>query len=414
MLVARRLHEAGHEITLFEAGDYVGGHTHTVDVESAGRSYAVDTGFIVFNDWTYPRFIALLDELDVAWQPSAMSFSVRSEHTGLEYNGTSLNTLFAQRMNLARPSFLRMVQDILRFNRHAPSVLTAGAAEITLGAYLEQQAYSRYFIEHYIIPMGAAVWSSQPRDMLTFPARFFVEFFANHGFLNVSQRPIWRVVQGGSREYVKRLTAPYAARIRLKAPVESIARQPHQIAVRLRSGTVEHFDRLFLCCHSDQAKALLSDASGAEDEILGAIKYQENKAVLHTDARLMPQNRRAWAAWNYYVPAQPAERVTVSYNMNILQSLSAREQFLVSLNPVQDIDPDKVLHRYVYHHPAFTLAAVAAQRRRSEINGVNRTYYCGAYWSYGFHEDGVNSALASLAAFERREIHAQPHLQRVG
>ena len=414
MVAARRLHEARHEITVYEAGDHVGGHTHTVDVESHGQSYAVDTGFIVFNDWTYPRFIALLEELGVAWQPSDMSFSVRSERTGLEYNGTSLNTLFAQRLNILRPSFLRMVKDILRFNRHAVSLLATGSSNVTLGEYLEREAYSRYFIEHYIIPMGAAVWSSRPDDMLRFPARFFVEFFANHGFLNVSDRPTWRVVRGGSREYVKQLIAPLASRIRLHAPVESIARRAPEVAVRLKNGTVEHFDRVFLSCHSDQAHALLADASRAEDEVLGAIQYQENEVVLHTDARLMPRNRRAWAAWNYHLPTRPAERVTVTYNMNILQSLSAREQFLVSLNPTQDIDPRTLLRRYVYHHPSYTTAAVTAQRRISEINGVNRTYYCGAYWGYGFHEDGVNSALASLAEFQRRELHAQPHLSRVG
>jgi predicted NAD/FAD-binding protein len=403
-----------HEITVFESGSYVGGHTHTVDVLAEGRPYAVDTGFIVHNDWTYPNFIALLEELGVPWQPSDMSFSVSCERSGLEYNGTSLNSLFAQRLNLIRPSFLRMVADILRFGTRAPELLAPHAAAITLGDYLRAQGYSRYFIENYIIPMGAAVWSSRPADMLEFPARFLVEFFANHGFLSVNNRPTWRVIQGGSREYVKMLTAPYASRIRLNTPVASLQRQAHEVSVRLKNGSVEHFDQVFIACHSDQALALLSDASPAEREILGAISYQENEALLHTDTRLMPRKRLAWAAWNYHIPQHPVDRVAVTYNMNILQSLQAPVQFMVSLNRADQIDPAKVLGSYTYHHPVFTAAAVAAQKRRHEINGAQRTYYCGAYWSYGFHEDGVKSAQASLEEFARRQQYAKPYLQRVG
>jgi uncharacterized protein len=401
-----------HDITLFESGADIGGHTHTVDVESRGRHLAVDTGFIVYNDWTYPNFIALLDELQVPWQPSDMSFSVRCEHSGLEYNGTSLNSLFAQRRNLARPSFLRMVADILRFNRRAPALLVPGSADLSLAEYLRQEGYSRYFIDHYIIPMGAAIWSSRPVDMLGFPARFFVEFFSNHGFLSVDERPTWRVIRGGSREYVKRLTAPYAARIRRSTPVASLARRPNRVLLRLKDGSVEQFDRVFLACHSDQALKLLSDPSHAERQILGAIPYQENEALLHTDTRLMPRRPLAWAAWNYHLPLQRHARVTVTYNMNILQSLNAKEQFLLTLNRGEAVDPAKVLGRYVYHHPVYTAAAVAAQKRRHEINGMRGTYYCGAYWGYGFHEDGVNSALAALQEFHRQN--EQPYLQRVG
>ena len=412
MVAAYRL-SSEHEVTVFESGSHVGGHTNTVDVEHAGRSYAVDTGFIVYNDWTYPHFIGLLNELGVGWQPSRMSFSVRCEKTGLEYNGTTLNSLFAQRRKFLRPSFLRMVGDILRFNRRAPALLEGGGT-LSLGEYLEREAYSRYFIDHYIIPMGAAIWSSRPIDMLHFPARFFVEFFANHGFLSVDERPTWRVIRGGSREYVKKLTAPYAARIRLNTPVASLQRQPHQVVVRLKSGSLEHFDQVFIACHSDQALQLLSDASHEEREILGAIRYQSNAALLHTDTRLMPQRPLARAAWNYHLPIDQYERVTVTYNMNILQTLDAPVQFLLTLNRSDDVDPRKVLGRYDYDHPVYTSEAVAAQARRHEINGVRRTYYCGAYWSYGFHEDGVKSALVALEEFRRREGHAQPHLQRVG
>ena len=412
-LVAAYRLQPEHEVTVFESAAYVGGHTHTVDVESGGRHYAIDTGFIVFNDWTYPNFIELLAEIDVPWQNSDMSFSVRCERSGLEYNGTSLNTLFAQRLNLVRPSFLRMVRDILRFNAHAPRLLEETGEELPLGEYLHREGYSRSFLEHYILPMAAAVWSSRPADILAFPTRFLVRFFANHGFLSVSHRPVWRVIRGGSREYVKRLTAPFAHRIRLNTPVTSVKRQPGAVALRLGDGSVEHFDRVVFACHSDQALALLADPSAAEQAILGAIRYQENEVLLHTDTRQMPRRPLAWAAWNYHLPLTPQEKVTVTYNMNILQSLTAAETFLVSLNRGEQIDARRILGRYVYHHPVFTPAAVAAQQRRAEIDGVNLTHYCGAYWGYGFHEDGVNSALSTLQRFATQP-YAQPDLQRVG
>jgi predicted NAD/FAD-binding protein len=412
MVAAYRLSRE-HEVTVYESGAYIGGHTNTVDVEYEGKHYAVDTGFIVFNDWTYPRFIEILSELGVAWQPSSMSFSVRCEKTGLEYNGTNLNALFAQRRNFLRPSFLRMIKDILRFNKRAPGLLRGDGQE-SLGEYLRRESYSRYFVDHYIIPMGAAIWSSRPMDMLQFPARFFVEFFANHGFLSVNDRPTWQVIRGGSREYVKRLTAPYASRIHLNTPVGSVQRQRHQVTLRLKNGSVEHFDDVFLACHSDQALKLLADASPEEREILGAIPYQSNEAVLHTDVRLMPRRSLAWAAWNYHLPIEQYERVTVTYNMNILQGLAAPTQFLLTLNRSADVDPRRVLGRYVYDHPVYTRQAVAAQARRAEINGPRHTYYCGAYWGYGFHEDGVKSALVAVEEFQRRLAYEQPHLQRVG
>jgi predicted NAD/FAD-binding protein len=306
-----------------------------------------------------------------------------------------------------------MIKDILRFNRRAPELLRSDGAE-SLGEYLRRESYSRYFVDHYIIPMGAAIWSSRPIDMLHFPARFFVEFFANHGFLSVNERPTWRVIRGGSREYVKRLTAPYASRIHLNSPVASLQRQRHQVALRLRNGSVEHFDDVVLACHSDQALKLLSDPSPEECAILGAIPYQANEALLHTDARLMPKRALAWAAWNYHLPIEQYERVTVTYNMNILQSIAAPAQFLLTLNRGADVDPARVIGRYVYDHPVYTSRAVAAQARRHEINGVRHTYYCGAYWGYGFHEDGVKSALVAVEEFQRRLAYEQPHLQRVG
>ncbi|MDE2305458.1 MAG: FAD-dependent oxidoreductase [Gammaproteobacteria bacterium] len=417
LLAAHRL-SGSHEVTVFEAEPRIGGHTHTVEVEAGGEIHAVDTGFIVFNDWTYPNFVALLAELGVASQPSSMSFSVRCERSGLEYNGTSLDALFAQRSNLLSPGFLGMVAGILRFNRRAPELLRSADLDLTLGAYLAAGGYSRRFVEHYVVPMGAAIWSSRPADVLEFPARFFVEFFANHGFLSVDDRPVWRVVRGGSREYLHALTAPFAARIRTATPVESLLRERDGVALRLRDGSVERFDALFLACHSDQALRLLADPSPAEREVLGAIGYQANEVLLHTDTRLMPRRRRAWAAWNYHLPKGGSDRVAVTYDMNILQSLRAPVEFLVTLNRAEAVDPATVLGRYLYHHPVYTRAAVAAQGRRAEVSGQRHTYYCGAYWGYGFHEDGVNSALAALEEFRRAETtgqdDAQPHLQRVG
>jgi len=413
MVAAQRL-SRGHDVTVYEAAGHIGGHTQTVGVEYAGRTYAVDTGFIVFNDWTYANFIELLEEFAVPWQPSDMSFSVRCEKSGLEYNGTNINALFAQRRNFVKPAFLRMVADILRFNRRAPALLSGHSDTLCLGDYLDQEGYSQYFVDHYIIPMGAAIWSSRPMDMLRFPARFFVEFFANHGFLSVNERPTWRVIRGGSREYVKRLTASYAGRIHLNTPVATVQRQAHQVSLRLKNGAVEHFDQVFMACHSDQALRMLADPSPQELQILGAIPYQSNEGLLHTDERMMPRRPLAWAAWNYHLPIDRYDRVTVTYNMNILQSLQAPAQFLLTLNRNADVDPAKVLGSYLYHHPVYTTAAVAAQNRRHEINGPHRTYYCGAYWGYGFHEDGVKSALASVADFSRCNDHEQPHLQRVG
>ena len=387
-----------HEITVFEANDYIGGHTHTVEVGRNNQIYPIDTGFIVFNDRTYPYFIKLLDRLNVVSQPSPMSFSVRCEQTGLEYNGTSLNTLFAQRVNLIRPSFYRMLRDILRFNREAPGLLKSDDST-TLGQYLERQAYSQSFTQQYLIPMGAAIWSTKPSQMWRFPARYFVQFFDNHGLLRLSHRPQWRVITGGSYRYVTALTRSYQDRIRLNCPVHTVRRTPDYVAVTPQSGETEYFDQLVLATHSDQALTLLADPSQQEREILSAFPYQENTAVLHTDTTLLPQRRRAWASWNYHRLRGDTKRAAVTYNMNILQNLKAEQQFCVTLNRDEAIDPATVIQRMTYHHPVYTRQAVAAQQNWASINGVNRTYFCGAYWGYGFHEDGVKSALAVCRQF---------------
>jgi uncharacterized protein len=407
MVAAARLHR-DHEVTVFEAAGYIGGHTNTRDVTWEGRHYAIDTGFIVFNDWTYPRFMALLDDLGVAYQHSNMSFSLRCERTGLEYNGTNLNTLFAQRTNALRPSFLRMLADILRFNKESRALLDGPDDGLTLGEYLETHRYSRAFREQYLVPMGKAIWSASEQAMCTFPARFFVEFFDQHGFLNVDDRPVWQVVKGGSREYMRKLAAPFQHRIRLNTPVTGIRRDPAGVTVRTRTEE-QRFDQVFIACHSDQALKLLQDATHAERQVLGAFPYQLNEAVLHTDERFLPRKKLARAAWNYHLldprlPRQGAanarELAALTYDMNVLQSLDAPVRFLVTLNRGHDIDPGKIIDRYAYHHPVYTPAGVAAQKHRAEISGVNRTFYCGAYWRNGFHEDGVVSAEWALAEFE--------------
>ena len=408
-VAARELHR-DHDVTVFEAGHHVGGHTHTHDVEMHGRRWQVDTGFIVFNDRTYPNFIALLDELGVASQQSSMSFSVRDEASGLEYNGTTLNTLFAQRRNLLRPSFLGMLRDIVRFNREAPALLAAPGGELPLAEFLARGRYGSAFVDHYIVPMGAAIWSTDPDSMLAFPARFFVRFLHHHGLLTVNDRPVWRTIRGGSARYVERLTAPFRDRIRLDTPVQWIRRLPGSVVVKARGHEAVRYDAAFLACHSDQALGLLADPSAAEREVLGAIPYQHNEAVLHTDTRLLPRRRRAWAAWNYHVLPGNRGPVALTYNMNILQRLDAPTPFLVTLNRSDAIDPARIVKRIAYQHPLYTPDCVAAQARQRELNGALCTYYCGAWWRNGFHEDGVVSAQDALAHFE--EDHAKRALYR--
>jgi predicted NAD/FAD-binding protein len=403
-----------HDVTVFEAQARIGGHTNTIDVSHAGRDYAVDTGFIVFNDRTYPNFIALLDELGVASQASDMSFSVRNERSGLEYNGTSFNALFAQRSNVFRPSFHRMIRDILRFNREAPAVLEPGHADMTLGQFLSGRRYSQEFIDNYIIPMGAAIWSASPATMRQMSVSFFVRFFDNHGLLTVNDHPTWRVISGGSRNYVDKLVAGHRDRIHLNAPVHRVRRYPSRVEVSVRGAEPRRYDAVFIACHSDQALRMLSDPSAQEQAVLGSIAYQRNEAVLHTDQRLMPRSRRAWAAWNYHVANHDAERVAVTYNMNILQSLDAPVQFCVTLNNTSAIDPSRIIETIEYEHPVFTQAAVTAQQLHAEINGARRTWFCGAYWRFGFHEDGVISALSALEHFEDAKRHAQRDFRRAG
>jgi predicted NAD/FAD-binding protein len=388
-----------HEVTLFEANDYPGGHTNTLDVTHDGTNYAVDTGFIVFNERTYPNFIKLLDRLDVPSQPSVMSFSAACETSGLQYSATNLDTLFAQRRNLLSFPFWRMLLEIFRFNRSSAKLYGSRDLSLTLGEYLSSNGYSQMFIEKFLIPMGAAVWSADPAQFLTFPAAAFVQFFTNHGMLNAFDQPTWRVVTGGSRQYIEPLIRPFRDRIRLSTLVERVQRCGDRVMVTLRGSETERFDHVVLACHSDQALGMLADPTETERELLGTIPYQKNDTVLHTDSRLLPSIPKARASWNCLLPRRQQGRVVLTYWMNLLQSITAPVDFCVTLNSPAAIDPAKIIRRLTYHHPVYSTAAFAAQKRRDEISGVNRTSYCGAYWSWGFHEDGVKSALAVCRQF---------------
>jgi len=405
LVVAHLLHR-GHEITVFEAADYAGGHTNTIRVDTPNETHHVDTGFIVFNDRNYPGFERLLERLGVAWQPSTMSFSVSDGKGDFEYSGASPNGLFAKRGHLVTPWFHRMVADLARFNRAARGLLTGSVDEVgagpPLGDWLERQRFSRPFIERLIVPQVSAVWSADPGQLWNFPARFLVEFFDHHGMLGFRDRPQWRVIRGGSARYVEALVRPFVDRVRLRTPVAAIRRDPDGVLVWPRGGEAERFDQVVLATHSDQALAVLADASDLERSVLGAIPYQVNEAVLHTDVRMLPRRRRAWASWNYHWRPAPGPRTTVTYHMNRLQSLRAEREFCVTLNRGDAIDPERVIRRINYAHPVYTAAGVAAQRRFEELSGHSRTHFCGAYWGWGFHEDGVQSALRVAEHFGER------------
>lgn len=381
-----------HDVTLYEANDHLGGHTHTHDVEVAGRKLAVDTGFIVFNPPHYPLLTKMFAELDVESQPTTMSFALKNERSGLEYNATSLSGLFCQRRNLVSPRFLRMLRDIVRFYREAPALLDLADAGPTIGDYLVERGYSDAFRDDHLVPMASALWSSPSTQILAFPAKYLVRFMANHQMLQTRDRPQWRVVKGGSQSYVRALRSRWNVRERIGCAVTGARRETDGVHVDSAAGS-ERYDHAVLACHSDQALTLLADPADRERDILGLMTFQENDTVLHTDATLLPRRRRAWAAWNALVPKDAAELCTVSYCMNLLQSLDAPEPIIVTLNRTAQIAPEKILRRMRYHHPVYTRASVAAQARKAEIQGINRTWFAGAYWGWGFHEDGMRSAV---------------------
>lgn len=384
-----------HDVTVFEANNYAGGHTNTIAVSQGDESLAVDTGFIVFNERTYPNFCALLRELQVASQPSDMSFGIRCDRSGLEYAGTGLNGLLAQRRNLFRPGFWRLLRDWRRFGREALQLMQSPAEALSVREFFREHRYSREFREQYFLPIGSAIWSC-PHDRLEeFPMRFIVAFYQNHGLLTLADPPVWRVIKGGSRRYVEALLRRLPREVVLNAPVRAIARQNDAVQLHFATGESQQFDHVVLACHADQALRMLGEAAlPVERTLLSAFPYEKNIAVLHTDTSVLPRTQRAWASWNYHIPAEPQQSATVTYNMNRLQSLSTKEVYCVTLNEEQRIDPRKVLQTITYHHPLFSTSRLAAQQRHGELINCHGLSYCGAYWGNGFHEDGVNSALA--------------------
>jgi predicted NAD/FAD-binding protein len=400
-----------HEITVFETERQAGGHSNTVEFELDGRQYRIDTGFIVYNDRTYPNFIELLRQLDVEGAPTEMSFAVRCDRTGIEYSGTNLSGVFAQRRNLLRPRFLRMVWDILRFNRQGCSDADFADPTETVGSYLQRCGYGQSFIDHYLLPMGAAIWSCPRGTFAQFPIRFILEFYRNHGLLSLTNRPQWYTIPGGSRKYVTRLTQPFRDRIRTDSPVRSVRRAADGVFISTEQGT-EHFDEVIFACHSDQALALLQDPGPLEQRVLSGFPWEVNEAVLHFDESVLPRTRRAWSAWNYRISTQPETRVAITYNMNILQHIQSPRTFSVTLNDTGFIRPETVISRHQYSHPVFTTARTALQAEHPHMIRVNRTSYCGAWWANGFHEDGVCSALAVCRRFGIESIAAEGAARR--
>ena len=393
-LVSAWLLSRQHDVVLYEANDYLGGHTHTHDIERFGRRYAIDSGFIVHNATNYPLLTRLLEELGVASRTTTMGFSVQNQASGLEYNAATLDSLFCQRRNLLSPKFYGMVRDLARFYREAPALLDTDEAQPgpSIGDYLARNRYGAAFRDEHLVPMASALWSSPPDAILQFPARYLVRFMSNHQMLQLRGRPPWRVVEGGSATYVRALRSRWGVQERIACPVHAINRNGDGIRVDSTRGQ-EQFDEVVLACHADQALALLDDVSEREHDILGALPYQSNDTVLHTDARLLPRRRKAWAAWNAFIPAESGAACTVSYCMNLLQGLQSPEPFVVTLNRTDAIDPAKILKRMHYRHPVYTRASVAAQARKAEIQGQRHTWFAGAYWGWGFHEDGMRSAV---------------------
>ena len=390
-----------HIVHVYEAQEYIGGHVHTLPVHLNGISYEIDTGFIVFNDRTYPNFNKLLNKINVLSQPTSMSFSVKCETTGLEYNGTSLNGLFAQRLNLLKPSFLLMVKDILRFNRDAKEFLTDSVEEITFGEFLNRGGYSNALKNNYALPMASAIWSAKSKVIENANFRFFAQFFENHGMLNISDRPQWRVIKGGSKQYTLKLIEPITNKIRINSPVDKIIRKNKGIEVVYNKQQKELYDRVIIATHSDQALKMIENPNNAEIEILSSIPYQTNVAHLHWDCSVLPKQKNAWASWNYFKPNKMKDETTVTYYMNMLQSLDMPKNICVSLNMEEHINPKKIYKKIIYQHPVFTSEAILAQKKHKEIDGIDKIHFCGAYWGSGFHEDGVNSALSVCKSFGR-------------
>ena len=411
LTTAHLLHQQ-HDITVYEAGNYVGGHVNTIDVHEEHQSIAVDTGFIVFNDWTYPHFEKLLSSLNVQVQNSEMSFSAQCEATGFEWSGNGLRGLIFNKGNWHKYKAYQIFLDVLRFNKIAKEFLADKQSNQTLGEFLAQHQFSDAFIHHYLVPMGAAIWSSEPEKINEFPVKSFLAFFNHHGLLNLKHRPQWKTIVGGSKQYVNELIKPFIHKVHLNTPVERIKRVAQRVEIFAKGCKPEYFDHVFIACHSDQALKLLDQPTADETKVLGSIRYQANTAVLHTDSSLMPSRKSAWSSWNYFVPEQACENVKVTYYMNRLQNLPVNQNYFVTLNLDEKIDPNKTIKKLNYTHPVFDRSAIKAQMQHTLINGTQNTWYCGAYWRNGFHEDGVWSAIQSVEQFTTLVEHEQLYIQR--
>ena len=380
-----------HNITLFEKNDYIGGHTHTHSIEEEGTIYNVDSGFIVYNENTYPNFIKLLDSLNVKRQHSSMGFSVKSYNKDFEYSGNSLSAVFSKKSNLFNPYFLNMLRSIIRFNKNSVKDLETMNESTLLIDYLKSKNYSDYFINYYIIPMAASIWSTSPNFILEMPAIFFIRFFDNHGLLKITNRPQWWVIKNGSKQYVKKILDDFNGTIHLNTTINELKRESNKVYIKINNDT-KIFDAVVLATHSDQSLSIIKDLSDNEKNVLGKIKYQKNTALIHTDTSILPKRKKAWSSWNYLLDKND-NKVILTYNMNILQSLKSKKTYCVTLNNTDMINENKIIKKITYHHPLFTKESVYAQSQKNLICGVNNTYFCGAYWGNGFHEDGVNSAL---------------------
>ena len=387
-----------HDVYIFEQNDYIGGHTHTHEVKDKDKILNIDSGFIVYNENTYPNFINLLNQLGVERQHTQMGFSVKSQKKDFEYAGNSISSYFAQKTNLLKPSFLRMTYDILRFNKLSLNESCKIEDSQSLNDYLTSHKFSKVFIDNYIIPMGAAIWSTSPRLMLDMPASFFIRFFKNHGLLQITNRPQWWVIKNGSKQYIKEIIKPFKENIRINTKVDHIKRKNGKVNIYLNDN-IEVFDSVVIGTHSDQALKLIKDPSVDEENILKKIKYQKNTATMHTDQSILPNRKLAWASWNYLINENKDELVTLTYNMNILQTLNSNRTYCVTINNTHEIDKSKIIKEIIYHHPLYTIESVDAQNRKSMICGKNNTFFCGSYWGYGFHEDGVNSAIDVCSKF---------------
>lgn len=384
-----------YDVTVFEKNDYIGGHTATVDVEVDGINYAVDTGFIVFNDRTYPYFEKLLSRIGIERKPTQMSFSVHNQQTGFEYNGHTFSSLFAQKRNIFRPRFYKLLSDIVRFNKLCKALHNDAdyKDQQTLGQLLDEHGFNDFFRYHYILPMGAAIWSTSIKEMSDVGVEFFVKFFYNHGLLDITNRPQWYVIPGGSREYINPLIDGFAHKIRLNSDIKAVERSNENVTIHFKNTQSEQFDKVIFACHSDQALKLLQQPTKQEQAVLGAIPYSKNSVILHTDTTILPKRKAAWASWNYLLNDNTDKAAVVTYQMNILQGIKSDTQFCVTLNHQQGIAKNKILREFTYHHPVFNEASIAAQKLKHSIDGLNNSFFCGAYWYNGFHEDGVRSAV---------------------